>query len=279
MDCNPPRESDNIIDSRGFKLYLASDTYAYLSEISEILRIDYVESPKYSGFRLSLPQKTITMVSENKPIPQTTGIRLRRLVFAGLIIIVLVVGVAMGWVGSMSLAPRTSQTAPSKPVIISLIVIPDWGGATYDAFIVPANANGTVPKPGTNATGPAGWPGPNNNNVSVPVNVPVTFVITNLDTALNLNYTANATLPFTIYNDTASGQVPVKYNLGQPVRLAVSHTFIVTGTNVNVPLPPDTIVTFTTTFTTTGRYLYFCSAPCGLGMGLMGYMDGYINAS
>jgi hypothetical protein len=65
-------------------------------------------------------------------------------------------------------------------------------------------------KPATKSNGP----GPNNNNVTVPVNEPITFVITNLDTALNLNFTGNVTLPF-IYNDTASGQVPVDYSTGR----------------------------------------------------------------
>jgi heme/copper-type cytochrome/quinol oxidase subunit 2 len=159
--------------------------------------------------------------------------------------------------------------------VVNLIVVPDWGGATYDAFLVPANVNGTIPKPASKSSGP----GPNDNNVTVPVNQPIPFVITNLDTALNLNYTANATLPFTIYNDTASGQVPVEYSVGQSVKLAVSHTFVVTGTSVNVPLPPDTIVTFTVTFTNPGEYLYYCTAPCGPGMGLLGYMEGYINVA
>jgi len=168
---------------------------------------------------------------------------------------------------------ETVNTSVATSKVVNIIVVPDWGGATYDAFIVPANANGTVPRPATKSSGP----GPNNNNVTVPVNESVTFVITNLDTAINLNFTANATLPFTIYNDSASGQVPVKYSSGQSVRMPVSHTFEVTGTNVNVPLPPDTIVTFTTTFTTPGKYLYYCTAPCGPGMSLVGYMEGYIN--
>jgi hypothetical protein len=176
---------------------------------------------------------------------------------------------------SSSVTQTVTTSAPSSERTVNLLVIPDWGGSTYDAFVIPANANGTIPKPGTNST----RPGPNDNNVSVPANQPITFVITNLDTALNLNYTANVTLPFTIYNDTASGQVPVEYSTGQSVKLPVSHTFVVTGTNVNIPIPPDTIVTFTVTFTTPGDYLYYCSAPCGLGMGLMGYMEGYINVA
>ena len=168
---------------------------------------------------------------------------------------------------------QTVTTSAQAPSIVNLMIVPDWGGATYDAFITAANANGSIPKPGTNST----RPGPNDNNVTVPVNQSVTFVITNLDTALNLNFTGNVTLPFTIYNDTASGQVPLSYSIGQSVKLAVSHTFVVTGTDVNIPIPPDTIVTFTTRFTTPGKYLYYCAAPCGPGMNLVGYMEGYIN--
>jgi len=165
----------------------------------------------------------------------------------------------------------TSTVVPANPVV-NIIVIPDWGGATYDAFITPTNANGTIPKPATNSSSP----GPNDNNITLPVNMPVRFVITNLDTALNLNFTGNVTLPFTIYNDTATGQFPVQYNTGQSVKMPVSHTFVVAATNVNIPLPPDTIITFTLTFTKPGVYMYFCTAPCGPGMGLVGYMEGYI---
>jgi heme/copper-type cytochrome/quinol oxidase subunit 2 len=179
-----------------------------------------------------------------------------------------------GLTSTVTQTVTTSAAAPSTPVV-SLIVIPDWGGATYDAFIIPANANGTIPKPATNSSGP----GPNNNNITLPVNVPVRFVITNLDTALNLNFTGNATVPFTIYNDTATGQVPVQFNLGQSVKLAVSHTFVVADTDANIPIPPDTIITFTLTFTKPGVYMYYCTAPCGPGMGLVGYMEGYLIVS
>ena len=198
--------------------------------------------------------------------------------------VALLIGISIGYtfyqtdIAAYLPHPAVTQTtttmAPSE-LIVNLLVVPDWGGPTYDAFLVPANANGTIPKPATNSSGP----GPNDNNVSIPVNKSVTFVITNLDTALNLNYTANATLPFTIYNDTARGETPVEYSIGQPVKLSVSHTFVVTGTNVNVPLPPDTIVSFTVTFQTPGEYLYYCTAPCGPGMGLVGYMEGYINVA
>jgi hypothetical protein len=194
-------------------------------------------------------------------------------------VLVLVMGLSVGWL-SESFIVQSRPSAPMGPApvtlsparVVNLDVIPDWGGATYDAFIVPANANGTMPKPTTNST----KPGPNDNNITVPANVPVTFVITDLDTALNLNFTANATIPFTIYNDTASGQVQVQYNVGELVKMPVSHTFTVAYTDVNIPLPPDTIITFTVAFTKAGVYMYFCTAPCGLGMGLPGYMEGYI---
>jgi Fe-S cluster assembly iron-binding protein IscA len=273
VDCNAPRENDNVVESHGFRLYVDSGTYAYLAELTETLRIDHVETPEYSGFRISFPQRTITLEREEKLIPQAIGIRSRKRLTAVLIIVVLLAGLTAGWLGgSMSTASKTSTQLGSAKVV-SLDVIPDWGGPTYDAFVVPANTNGTIPKPGTNSI----KPGPNDNNITAPVNTPVTFVITDLDTALNLNFTGNATIPFTFYNDTATGQVPVRFSAGEKiVNLTVSHSFVVAGTNVDIPLPPDTIVTFTVTFTKPGAYLYFCTVPCGLGMGLVGYMEGYI---
>lgn len=58
--------------------------------------------------------------------------------------------------------------------------------------------------------------------------------------------------------------------------MPVSHTFVVAATDVNIPIPPHTIITFNVTFTKLGAYLYFCTAPCGPGMGLVGYMEGCI---
>ncbi len=167
-----------------------------------------------------------------------------------------------------------SPPAASAPAtVVNLDVIPDWGGATYDAFIIPSSVNGTLPKPGTNST----HPGPNDNNVTVPAGVAVKFVITNLDTAVNMNFTGSASTDFTMYNDTATGYVALHYTKGQTLpRLPVGHTFTIPSLNVSLPLPPDTVVTFTYTFTTPGVYEYMCMAPCGLGMGLTGYMDGYV---
>ena len=167
----------------------------------------------------------------------------------------------------------TPPVAPAAATVVNVDVIPDWGGATYDAFVIPLSVNGTLPKPGTKST----QPGPNDDNVTVPAGVAVRFVITNLDTAVNMNFTGTASTDLTVYNDTASGYVALHYSKGQALpKLLVGHTFTILSLNVSIPLPPDTVVTFTYTFTNPGVYEYICMAPCGLGMGLTGYMDGYV---
>jgi Fe-S cluster assembly iron-binding protein IscA/plastocyanin len=274
VDCNAPRQGDMVVALHGFRLYLDSDTHAYLSEISEVLRIDYVESAAYSGFRLSLPEKTITLVTAEKKGIRPSGVRLRSSFTVALLIVVLVAGLTMGWMGaSRSVTIKSTAPTPATANVVNLDVIPDWGGPGYDAFIIPSAVNGTVP-----VSTAKGRPGPNNNTIFVPANAPVTFVITDTDTAINLNYSETAKLAFTTYNDSSTGQVPVHYSPGQLVEMPVSHTFVIAGTNVDVPLPPDTIVTFTTIFTSPGRYAYYCTAPCGPGMEVIGYMMGTLVA-
>jgi heme/copper-type cytochrome/quinol oxidase subunit 2 len=203
---------------------------------------------------------------------------------AVLFVVILVVGLGVGWLGgSMSVAPKTvssTQTATLTPMVapptsevVRLDVIPDWGGASYDAFVIPSYANGTTPTPATSTT----RPGPNDNNITVSANVPVTFVITSIDTAVNQNFTGTASTDFTIYNDTASGYVALHYSKGQSLpKLPVGHDFAIPTLNIDIPIPPDTLVTFTYTFSTPGVYVYLCTVPCGPGMGLVGYMNGYV---
>ena len=203
-------------------------------------------------------------------------------IMAGLVLM-LVVGLAAGYgastmtsgthvmTESMTATETTTMTPPATSTcttVVNLDVIPDWGGATYDAFIIPSSVNGALPKPGTNST----LPGPNDDNVTVPAGVPVRFVIVNLDTAVNMNFTGIASTDFTVYNDTTSGLVALHYNKGETLpKLPVGHTFTIPDLNVSIPLPPDTVVTFTYTFTTPGLYEYMCE-----GMGVAGYMDGYV---
>ena len=204
---------------------------------------------------------------------------------AVLLVGILLMGLAAGWIGgSMNpFGPRTPSvpetTNVSLPLesavvkVVNLDIVADWGGGGYDAFIIPSYANGTAPPRGTNASGP----GPSNNNVTIPLGVPVTFIITNLDTAVLENYTGKASVEFTIYNNTDSGQAVSHYSQGQAISpLQISHTFSVPRLKIDIPIPPDTIVTFTYTFTSPGVYEYMCDTPCGPGMGLVGYMNGYV---
>ncbi len=208
---------------------------------------------------------------------------MRNLLVAVFSVAILLMGLAAGWVGgnmNLSVVPASTQSTSARlPVesstgkVVNLDVIPDWGGATYDAFVISSYANGTVPKPATNATGP----GPNDNNITVQAGAPVTFVITNIDTAVLMNFTGPVSTDFIVYNDTASGQVASHYTAGQSISsLPISHTFTIQSLNVNIPIPPDTVITFTYTFSTPGVYKYFCETPCGPGMAIAGYMIGYL---
>lgn len=165
-----------------------------------------------------------------------------------------------------------SATTTNKPVNITIYVIPDYGGSGYDAFVLASNFNGTVPTHATNNTPP----GYVNNTIVVPANVPVKFTIINLDTMV-FNITTKVTVPFTVINDTNNGQLATTYNVGmQLINFPASHTFTIEQLNINIPIPPSTIVTFTYTFTQPGQYIYHCLTPCGPGMGFFGYMDGYL---
>ena len=170
-------------------------------------------------------------------------------------------------------APLPTASTGSGINAVNLLIVPDYGGAGYDAFVKDSNVNATAPQPATNSTGP----GPNNNNFTVEAGVPIKFVITSVDSAVLQNFTGQVTVPFTIYNDTEGGQVAVRYDAGQTVSdLPIGHTFTISQLGLDVPLPPLTMVTFTYTFSKPGLYLYLCETPCGPGMNLNGYMQGYV---
>ena len=204
---------------------------------------------------------------------------------ASFLVLVLIIGLTAGWLGGNLRATDSTQTQttitalsqpPRSSEFVYLDVIPDWGGATYDAFVNPSRANGTVPTPATNSTGP----GPMDNNITVSAGVSITFVVTNIDTAVLMNFTGPASTDFTVYNNTETGQVASHYSAGQVISsIPISHTFTITALNLNIPIPPDTVVTFTYTFSAPGVYEYVCETPCGPGMSLVGYMNGYLIVS
>jgi hypothetical protein len=172
-----------------------------------------------------------------------------------------------------SLMAQSSPTTQSNNVVY-LEVVPDFGGSTYDAFVLPTSLSGNTP----NASSTVG--AAPNNNITVQHGVPIKFVISNLDTALLQNFTSQVSVPFTLYNNTDSGQVALQYTQGETVsNMAISHTFSIPDLQVNIPIPPDTMVVFTYTFSTPGVYAYICTTPCGPGMGLAGYMLGYVTVT
>ena len=178
-----------------------------------------------------------------------------------------------GIVSSLMTSPQNSPTTQSNNVVY-LYVVPDFGGSTYDAFVLPASFSGNTPKASSTAGAAP------NNNITVPHGVPIKFVISNIDTAVLQNFTSQVSVPFTVYNDTNSGQVALQYTQGQTIsNMAISHTFSIPDLQVNIPIPPDTMIVFTYTFSTPGVYAYLCTTPCGPGMGLAGYMLGYITVT
>lgn len=203
---------------------------------------------------------------------------------AGLIIAGVVLSGLLGYyIANIGPSQAQTQVAASGPVgasqpattnrTVNLDIIADWGGAGYDAFVLASNLGNSPPTPATNTTDP----GPNDNNVTVPVNTSVKFVITTTDTAVLENFTGPVTTPFLVYNDTDSGQVGLQYNSGQSVNnLPIGHTFTISDLGVNIPIPPTTAVSFSLSFSKPGTYMYFCQTPCGPGMNVVGYMMGYI---
>lgn len=180
-----------------------------------------------------------------------------------------------GLVSSLMTSTST-QSSPNTQSnnVVYLYVVPDFGGSTYDAFVLPASFSGNTP----NASSTAG--AAPNNNITVQHGVPIKFVISNIDTAVLQNFTSQVSVPFTVYNDTNSGQVALQYTQGQTIsNMAISHTFSIPDLQMNIPIPPDTMVVFTYTFSTPGVYAYLCTTPCGSGMGLAGYMLGYLTVT
>ena len=194
------------------------------------------------------------------------------MVIAILVIAAIAVSGSLGYYASTISKPAGSSQ--SQNTIVNIDVIPDYGGAGFDAFVLEPNMqNGIVPTAGTNTTAP----GTNNNNVTVSAGTTVKFVLTSIDTAILMNYSSAVSTPFTLYNDTADGQAALHYTTGQQIsNMPISHTFTIKELGVDIPIPPTTVVTFSMTFSKAGTYMYYCETPCGPGMGLMGYMEGFV---
>lgn len=189
--------------------------------------------------------------------------------------LIIIAGILALELQSKSILGTTSQTSNlqnPKEITVTLYVIPAYGGSGFDALVLASNFNGTLPQKATNTTPP----GFNNNTIVVPANVPIKFIIINLDT-MAFNFTGTVTVPFTVINDTNEGQVATTYSVGMQLNnFPAGHTFSLPTLGIHIPLPPTSIVTFTYTFTQPGQYTYTCETPCGPGMGIIGYMQGII---
>jgi heme/copper-type cytochrome/quinol oxidase subunit 2 len=186
---------------------------------------------------------------------------------------VVISGLLGYYFAASTVTPTSSSSSNTTGNVVNMEIIPDFGGSGYDAFVLSTSLeNGVTPTPASNTTAP----GTNNNNITVSTGTTVTFVLTSIDTAVLQNFSGQLPTPFTVYNDTDSGVISSQYSAGQSVTMAMGHTFTISQLGVNVPIPPDTILSFKITFSKPGVYMYDCTTPCGPGMGLVGYMEGFV---
>ncbi len=165
-------------------------------------------------------------------------------------------GLSLGMLASGATI-NLSWTQPRTVHSVSLTVIPDFSGNTYDAFVFSDSL-----RPAKQIHVSAGE---------------VTFTISNIDTALNMNYSKPATIGFTFMNDTNNGMVPIHYNSGDVVKLVIGHTFTIQGIG-EVPIVPGTTTSFMVNLKP-GTYQFLCIVPCGPGMSIPGEMLGQIVVS
>jgi hypothetical protein len=165
-------------------------------------------------------------------------------------------GLSLGLLASGATV-NLSWSQPKPVHSVSLTVIPDLSGNAYDAFVFSDNL-----QPARQIQVSAGE---------------VNFTISNIDTALNMNYSKPATIGFTFMNDTSSGMVRIHYSSGDAVNLVIGHTFTIQGIG-EVPIVPGTATSFMVNLKP-GTYQFLCIVPCGPGMSIPGEMQGEIVVS
>ena len=171
----------------------------------------------------------------------------------GAVLTCVFLGLSLGMMASGATV-NLSWSQPKPVHSVALSVIPDYSGNTYDAFVF---SDGLQPAKQIHVAAGA-----------------VNFTISNLDTALNLNYSETASLAFTYLNDTSNGMVAVHYNTGDKVKLVIGHTFTIQGVG-EVPIVPGTTTSFVANLRP-GTYEFYCVVPCGPGMAMPGEMRGSI---
>lgn len=197
------------------------------------------------------------MLARMLPKTQSRATRWGVVVALSLVFLCVVSGLILGFLASgAQLNFSFGGTSNPKVQNVAISVVPDRNAPTQDAFILAGNSN--------------------NDTIFTKVGQLVSFTITTDDNAQNMNFSGSAGLPFTVlaYNKNGTEIVSTSYSPQDANGMVVAHTF--TTSFFSIPLPPISIVTFSYTFAKAGTYVYRCLVPCGLGMGIPGYMNGEI---
>jgi heme/copper-type cytochrome/quinol oxidase subunit 2 len=166
---------------------------------------------------------------------------------------------------SAAAATKTAATAAKAPVHISVSILNDA------------------------QTGKTGWIAFLPSDFTVPANSTVEFTVYNFDgnTAIPAQY---ASVQGTVGNTITYGSVktgdpnasPGTQTVSSLAPKDVSHTITIPELHINVPIPGNSITTFTIKTGKAGTYTWHCMDPCGDGnagwgtaMGVKsGYMEG-----
>ena len=189
---------------------------------------------------------------------------------------------------STTTVTTTNQTVASSPYVLTLVI------TTNNIF------NSTVgDQPAYYVLGPSGLE--SSANISVPAHRLIKLVIVNYDDGAanltspqysNVSGTQNGVISV-VNNDnvnSSQGTSGININGGETVSSVspdnIAHTFTVPQLNLNIPVPPSSVVTAYFTTNSTGTFTWFCFTQCGSGatgtegaMSTPGWMTGSVVVS
>ncbi|MDG6906060.1 MAG: hypothetical protein JRN20_09780 [Nitrososphaerota archaeon] len=189
---------------------------------------------------------------------------------------------------STTTVTTTNQTAASSPYVLTIVI------TTNNIF------NSTVgDQPAYYVLGPNGLE--SSANISIPAHRLIKLVIVNYDDGAanltnpqysNVSGTQNGVISV-VNNDnvnSSQGTSGININGGETVSSVspdnIAHTFTVPQLNLNIPVPPSSVVTAYFTTNSTGTFTWFCFTQCGSGatgtegaMSTPGWMTGSVVVS
>ncbi|MHB2036294.1 MAG: cupredoxin domain-containing protein [Nitrososphaerales archaeon] len=226
---------------------------------------------------------------------------MNRYALAGTLIILFVAGLGIGLVSSASLGTSSttavSTTTVTKTSTITALTSSSSSPPYVLTLVITTNNiyNSTVgDQPTYYVLGPNGLE--SSSNISLPAHRLIKLVIVNYDDgAANLTSSQYANVSGTqnnvvtvVNNDnvnSSQGTSGIQVKGGETVSSVspdnVAHTFTVPNLNLNIPVPPSSIVTAYITLNQTGTFTWFCMTICGSGadgtggaMSTFGWMTG-----